>query len=102
MKTIVVFLSILLSATILHAGNGDLIVNGNVGVGTTSPSDRLHISGTNPAINMQNTSGAGGSGSSLIFGHLQGDTSPIGRIYSYLINGGTGAHAGNLLFSDRG
>lgn len=34
MKTIIALLTVLLSATLLHAGNGDLIVNGKLGVGT--------------------------------------------------------------------
>jgi hypothetical protein len=35
-----------LSATVLYAGNGNLIVDGNLGVGTTTPPDKLDVIGS--------------------------------------------------------
>ena len=41
MKKVLALLAVfLLTTSNLYAGNGDLIVNGNVGVGTTAPENR--------------------------------------------------------------
>ena len=42
---------------------------------------------SNPSLEIRNTSGTYGSGSSLVFGHDQGGTNSIGRISSFLIDG---------------
>lgn len=62
---------ILLMGTYAYAGNGDLIVDGNVGVGTTSPQDALDL-------------GHGTSGRSLIWGGGSGANhyASIGTSYS--------------------
>jgi len=45
-KNIIVIASIMvLGWTNLHAADGDLIVNGNIGVGTITPSEKFHLSG---------------------------------------------------------
>lgn len=43
MRTFLVFLAVLLTAGLALAGNGDLIVNGNLGVGTTGPSMKMDM-----------------------------------------------------------
>ncbi|MEW6585989.1 MAG: hypothetical protein AB1442_10320, partial [Nitrospirota bacterium] len=42
-RVLVLVACFLLMGVNAFAGNGDLIVNGNVGIGTTIPSSRLHI-----------------------------------------------------------
>ena len=47
MKKIIILLVLTLSAALVYAGNGDLIVeNGKVGVGTSTPNAKLTVSGT--------------------------------------------------------
>lgn len=43
---------LLLTGSLAHAGNGDLTVNGAVGVGTTSPSARLHVSAGDASLGL--------------------------------------------------
>lgn len=43
MKAVLIVLAVLLIASLSYAGNGDLIVNGKVGVGTTSPTVPLQV-----------------------------------------------------------
>ncbi|WP_298269788.1 hypothetical protein [Geobacter sp.] len=46
MKTLVLLISgILIAATNLYAANGDLVVNGNLGVGTTTPAAKIDVNG---------------------------------------------------------
>ena len=43
MKAVLIVLAVLLTASLSYAGNGDLIVNGKLGVGTTSPTVPLQV-----------------------------------------------------------
>jgi hypothetical protein len=63
------------------AGDGDLIVNGNVGVGTTSPLGKLHI-----------RADAGGSRASQLF--IDGAANPYQKLYIGINNNG-GAQSGD-------
>jgi len=48
-------ISFLLISTNLFAADGDLIVNGNIGIGTETPGAKLEISGTDRGITVTNT-----------------------------------------------
>jgi len=83
--------------------------SGNVGIGTTSPSEKLHVAGALRVTGAQTTAGTGvyldyssGIGSVNVYGP---DTSTQGiwRVYTATSNGGTGSEkaridsSGNLL-----
>ena len=53
-KVLTLLAGILLAAANLYAGNGDLIVNGSLGVGTTTPSTKLHIAGSGSVVSVGN------------------------------------------------
>lgn len=46
MKVLILMVGLLLIGGNLYAANGDLIVNGNLGVGTTTPQAKLHVAGS--------------------------------------------------------
>lgn len=48
----------MIMSTQLYAGNGDLIVNGKVGAGTSSPAGRLHVSSESNRRNVYLSNGA--------------------------------------------
>jgi len=59
----------------------------------------LSVTKSLPVLNLENTLGDGGSGSTIIFGHDQAnDQTPLAEISSFLING-TSNRSGDLLFS---
>jgi hypothetical protein len=70
MKAIIIFLGLILTAAPLYAGNGDLIVNGNLGVGTTGPGTLLHIYGNGYWSSGIRTeyNGGGGNGWDIVDG----------------------------------
>ena len=45
LRLVVVILGVFFSFTNVYAANGDLIVNGSIGVGTSIPSENFHLSG---------------------------------------------------------
>ena len=45
MKTICFCLALMMNTALLYAGNGDLIVNGNLGVGINPPANKLDVAG---------------------------------------------------------
>lgn len=53
-KIIVIVLGILLTALNLYAADGDLVVNGKVGIGKPSPIEKLHVAGV---IRSENVDG---------------------------------------------
>jgi hypothetical protein len=72
---------------------------GNVGIGTTAPDSLLHLRGSSPVLNLQNTNAVAGNGGVLRFGHDQlSNQTPIGEIRGYLTNGNGAARAGDLTF----
>ncbi len=73
--------------------------SGNVGIGTTAPTDgNLVVKGGNPILSIQNVTASGGSGGVLRFGHDQSsNTTPIAEIRGYLTNG-SAARSGHLTF----
>ena len=76
---------------------------GNIGIGTATPAHLVHVYGSNPSVNIENTASSSGSGGSIIFGHNQGSgagiTLPIGKISAFLTNGGAAStRAGHLQF----
>ncbi len=52
MKTISFCLALLMHTTLLYAADGDLIVNGKLGVGSTNPSYKLEISGNAGSLGL--------------------------------------------------
>lgn len=86
MKKVLALLAVfLLAATNLYAGNGDLIVNGKLGVGTTTPGNKLDVNG---GINAQAFNSDNGN---FIVGPVGGsariwtrNTSPL----AFLVNDG--------------
>lgn len=60
------------------------IINGNVGIGTTAPSQKLHLSGTTPAIQISDTVNPG----TAYLGSVTGVT-----VLSSNVNGVTGVYA---------
>lgn len=80
MKKIALLLTLLiLSASQVYAGNGDLIVDGNVGIGTTNPSSKLDIHGI---VKLSN------------FGSFSSERSPVNS-YTNLLLGGALVYNGN-------
>ena len=72
--------SLLLAATQLYAGNGDLIVDGKLGVGTTTPTAKLDV------IGDVNVSGIRLGNPLLgILGYSGGDYASVG--YGYVPTG---------------
>jgi hypothetical protein len=49
-----------IGTTYAGTGNGNLIVNGNVGIGTTTPSEKLDVSGTVKATGYKSSDGSAG------------------------------------------
>ena len=74
--------------------------SGNVGIGTSNPTSLLHVYGSNPVLNIQNTAASAGSGGEVVFGHDQNsNTTPIASVKGSLVNGGgAGSRAGELKF----
>jgi len=73
--------------------------SGNVGIGTATPDSLLHLRGSSPVLNLQNTNAVAGNGGVLRFGHDQlSNQTPIGEIRGYLTNGNGAARAGDLTF----
>ena len=74
--------------------------SGNVGIGVSNPSNPLHVYGSNPVLNLQNTNSNGGGGGEVVFGHDQNsNTTPIASVKGSLVDGGgAGARAGDLKF----
>lgn len=59
-KILGLMVGILLTGANLYAGNGDLIVNGSVGIGTNLPSGKLEVFGQDPTLKItQNPSSPG-------------------------------------------
>jgi hypothetical protein len=83
----------------LQPANTKFIVEaGNVGIGTSTPDSLLTLYGPNRVLNLQNTDGSPGAGSTLRFGHNEeGSTVPIAEIRSFLTNG-SAMRAGDLTF----
>ena len=79
---------------------------GNVGIGTAGRTidGKLHISGDNPVLHLQNNNAGAGTGSTIRFGHDQaGSQLPVAEIRSALQSGaGTGSRAGDLVFFTSG
>ena len=77
-----------------------ILGNGNVGIGTDSPNSILHISDSNPILNIENSgTWYNGDGATLRFGHIQNESNtPLAEIKSSLINGGADGRSGDLKF----
>lgn len=97
MKKVLIFMaSVLLVAGTLYAGSGDLIVNGNLGVGTTSPSYKLQVdTGAQGYLGIEyDTNGYGGlafTENGIPSGYIQlNDTDAIDKL-EFLVGGGSGA-----------
>ena len=75
-------------------------ISGNVGIGINTPTSLLHLYGSNPVLNIQNTAGSAGSGGEVVFGHDQtANTTPIASVKASLADGGgAGSRAGDLKF----
>ena len=83
----------LLFGVTLFAADGDLIVNGNVGIGTQSPSQQLHVKTTAsflPRIYLEGPAGTGLPGINFGFG-------TPGRV-SIIRSGSIGAQGTDLEF----
>jgi len=52
----------------------------------------------NPTLEIRNTATSAGSGPSLIFGHSQSGTTPVGKINTYLTDGSDAGRSGHLDF----
>lgn len=79
-KILVLMAAFLIGTSNLYAGNGDLIVNGSVGIGTTSPVQKLTVNDSGPAyIQVQST----GSGNAAGFVATNGS----GRQWNLLVRG---------------
>jgi len=66
--TAVLFASIMLIVSLAYAGNGDLIVDGNLGVGTSNPGSKLEVLGTtNSRITESVPNGINGLYSDILF-----------------------------------
>ncbi|MEM5768825.1 MAG: hypothetical protein AAGU32_11145, partial [Bacillota bacterium] len=95
MKTLAILLILLCGAGAAHAGNGDLIVNGSIGVGTgtVSPAGKLHIHNTGGAANnlvLGEGLGTGEAAASMSF-----DTTGAGTLSMSVARPGSGA--GNIV-----
>jgi hypothetical protein len=69
---------------------------GNVGIGTTSPQELLHLKSSLPFLEFEQTSTAGGSQKGIKFSDLNGQEHV--QIVSNLENDGIGAAAASLVF----
>lgn len=78
-KFLYVFSVFLLLCAQLYAADGDLIVNGNVGIGTTSPGAKLDVSDTVRFLSGPASSPYSGKGLELFYSNNADD----GRILSY-------------------
>lgn len=73
-RIIVLIAGLLLIATNLYAGSGDVFVEGNLGVGTNTPAARMHVTNGNAVVD-----GTVGIGDSAPDGNLKLDVEgPVG------------------------
>jgi hypothetical protein len=75
-------------------------LGGNVGIGTTSPNNKLYIvsSAQNSGLSVMDWNGAGGWGGGINLGVTGLSLETLGKIYTSLTNGGPGSVAGDLRF----
>ncbi|MFH0712378.1 MAG: hypothetical protein V2A55_00750, partial [Candidatus Jorgensenbacteria bacterium] len=70
-----------------NPGAGSLIASGNVGIGTTGPSNLLHIAGaTTKGITLENTGVIAGDGSAITFNLNATSNNAVGKIQSLLVS----------------
>jgi hypothetical protein len=97
-----------------QAGSADEKVrissNGNVGIGTSSPSSELHIKGASPAgifnsqllVDTTDTTGAENTGSKILFGYHDGVNNRTGPyIFGANTSGQSGHYSAYLAFGTR-
>ena len=77
-----------------------IVEDGNVGIGTTSPNNKLYIvsSAQNSGLSVMDWNGAGGWGGGINLGVTGLSLETLGKIYTSLTNGGPGSVAGDLRF----
>jgi len=84
-------------------GGGNVYIatdGGNVGIGTTSPANKLYIvsSAQNSGLSVMDFNGAGGWGGGINLGISGLSFESLGKVYTYLTNGGPGTVAGDMRF----
>jgi hypothetical protein len=67
--TLILLPGFMLMGSQLHAGNGDLFVNGNLGVGTTSPVARLQVGGNSELFGSSNKVYGNNDAAAYYIGH---------------------------------
>jgi hypothetical protein len=74
--------------------------SGNVGIGTTSPTNKLYIvsSAQNSGLSVMDFNGAGGWGGGINLGVSGLSFESLGKVYTYLTNSGPGTVAGDMRF----
>ena len=81
----IVFAVLFLITGILHAGNGDLIVNGNLGVGTgtTAPTEKAEIKGNMKVDGTITSGGHTVNGNLCVGGNCTNSLHVSGGLYGY-------------------